>query len=121
MNKTSFNDKFNKEIYINAPISISDNNLFFHYLRVKFFQFLKRAFGIFLEKLIKFCINFYDKIMNMTLENEPNLKTRLLLKILSMVTIYGCIKKKIMKYLIITSMIYKLHQNYLIQLCFSFK
>ena len=54
-----FIDGFNKNIYINIPILLSDSNLFFHYLRVKFFQYLKNAFGN--EKpnlsiIVKFCI-----------------------------------------------------------------
>jgi hypothetical protein len=80
---------FNKEIYINIPILISDNNLFFHYLRVKFFHYLQGSFGNFGQVFVKYCKSLLEKITNMTNENFPNLKKKLLFEILCMVCIYG--------------------------------
>ena len=54
---TPFINDFNKENYINNPIPVSDNNLFFHYLRVKFLTFLQGAFDI-KEELECFVKNF---------------------------------------------------------------
>ena len=51
---------FNKENYINSPIPISDCNLFFHYIRVKFFQFLKDVFDG-QSELLQFCIQLKEK------------------------------------------------------------
>ena len=71
---TPFIDSFNKEIYINNPISISDSNLFFHYLRVKFFHFLQNSFNGIEKKFVYFCEILYNKIVSMTSEKSPDLK-----------------------------------------------
>ena len=84
-----FINSFNKDHYINIPISITDNNLFFHYLRVKFFQFLQYAFGNSKKKFEKYCKMLYDKIIKMTEEKNTQMKSKLLLEILCMVVIYG--------------------------------
>ena len=85
--KSPFIGDFDKENYINSPIPISDCNLFFHYLRVKFFQFLQ---GVFEGKkeFRKFCIELLKKINAMTEEKDNNNKKKLLLEILCMVSIY---------------------------------
>jgi len=86
---TPFIDSFNKEIYINNPISISDSNLFFHYLRVKFFHFLQNSFNGIEKKFVYFCEILYNKIVSMTSEKSPDLKKKLLLEILCMICIFG--------------------------------
>ena len=78
---------FNKKSYINSPIPISDCNLFFHYLRVKFFQFLQNVFDG-KEPLRNFCIQLLEKIKVMTKEQDRKYKKKLLLEILCMITIY---------------------------------
>ena len=78
---------FNKENYINSPIPISDCNLFFHYIRVKFFQFLKDVFDG-QSVLLQFCIQLLEKINVMTKEQDRKTKTKLLLEILCMISIY---------------------------------
>ena len=78
---------FNKENYINRPIPISDCNLFFHYIRVKFFQFLKDVFDG-QSVLLQFCIQLLEKINVMTKEQDKKTKTKLLLEILCMISIY---------------------------------
>ena len=80
---------FNKEIYNNIPISISDNNLFFHYLRVKFFQYLQSSFGNSAKTFEKYCKSLLKKINDMTNEKDQNLQKKLLIEILCMVCIYG--------------------------------
>ena len=62
-----FINNFNKDNYINCPIQISDNNLFFHYIRVKFSQFLQNAF-LFIDEFNHYCEILYDKIKKMTEE-----------------------------------------------------
>ena len=62
---TPFINDFNKENYINNPIPVSDNNLFFHYLRVKFLTFLQGSFDI-KEELQMFCEELLNKINIMT-------------------------------------------------------
>lgn len=84
---TPFINDFNKENYINSPIPVSDNNLFFHYLRVKFFSFLQCVFDI-KEELQMFCEELLNKINIMTKEKNSKSKTRLLLEILCMISIY---------------------------------
>lgn len=86
--ESPFINNFDKEKYINCPIQISDNNLFFHYLRVKFFKFLQDAFPL-ISMFKKFCQTLLDKINSMTKENNPKLKLKLLLEILCMSTIFG--------------------------------
>ena len=85
---TPFINYFNKEQYINNPIPISDNNLLFHYLRVKFFQFLQNAFQ-FKVVFQTFCKILLQTIKKMTNENDPKLKSKLLLEIICMISIYG--------------------------------
>ena len=84
---TPFINDFNKENYINNPIPVSDNNLFFHYLRVKFLTFLQGAFDI-KEELQMFCEELLNKINIMTKDQNRKSKTRLLLEILCMISIY---------------------------------
>lgn len=85
--KSPFIGDFNKENYINSPIPISDCNLFFHYLRVKFFQFLQDVFEG-KKELQKFSIELLKKINVMTEEKDKKSKKKLLLEILCMVSIY---------------------------------
>ena len=80
---------FNKEIYINIPISLSDNNLFFHYLRVKFFRYLQYSFGQSRKLLVKYCKILLEKIKNINIIQQPKSQKKLLLEILCMVCIFG--------------------------------
>lgn len=86
--KSPFINEYDKEIFINCPIQISDNNLFFHYLRVKFFQFLQNVFPL-MSMFKYYCKILLDKINTMTKKNNPKVKYKLLLEILCMSTIYG--------------------------------
>ena len=84
---TPFIGEFNKDIYINIPISLSDTNLFFHYLRVKFFYYLGNVFGNYKNELKKFCKVLYTKIKS--LDNAtPKLLNNLLVEILCMICIF---------------------------------
>ena len=85
---TPFINCFSKEKYINCPIPISDNNLLFHYLRVKFLQFLQNAFQ-FKVTFQTFCKILLQTINKMTTENDPKMKSKLLLEIICMISIYG--------------------------------
>ena len=80
---------FNKEIYINNPISLSDSNLFFHYLRVKFFRYLQFSFGQNRKLLVKYCNILLEKIKNINKIQQPKSQKKLLLEILCMVCIFG--------------------------------
>ena len=80
---------FNKDIYINIPISISDNNLFFHYLRVKFFQCLQFAFGDFKNEFVYFCEILVNKIYSLPNQKTLYSQKRLLLEIFCMICIFG--------------------------------
>ena len=80
---------FNKEIYNNIPISISDNNLFFHYLRVKFFQYLQNSFRNSSKTFLKYCKILLKKIKDITNEKAQNSQKKLLIEILCMICIYG--------------------------------
>ena len=85
---TPFIGNFDKDKYINCPIPISDNYLFFHYIRVKFFRFLQNAFQY--QKVFKkFCKILLNKINKMTEENNSKSKSKLLIEILCMIIIYG--------------------------------
>ena len=84
-----FLNGFDEGIYINIPISISDNNLFFHYLRVKFFECLQNSFDSSQKQFVKYCRSLLKKIEDMTCEKEPKLKKTLLLEILCMICVYG--------------------------------
>ena len=84
-----FIGNFNKEIYINIPISLSDNNLFFHYLRVKFYRYLQYSFGESRKPFVKYCKILLQKIKNINTIQHPKLQKKLLLEILCMVCIFG--------------------------------
>ena len=79
---------FNKSTYINIPIPLSDTNLFFHYLRVKFFQYLENAFGNIQDDFKKFCQILYSKIKSLE-QITQNSKKNLLIEIFCMVCIFG--------------------------------
>ena len=53
-----------KDTYINVPIFLNDNNIFFYYLRIKFYQCLRGSFGNYPNKFINFCKILVDKIKN---------------------------------------------------------
>lgn len=109
--ETPFNGNFNKDKYINCPISISDNYLFFHYLRVKFFRFLQEAFEN-TDEFKSFCEILLKKIETMTLENNSKKKTKLLIEILCMIIIYGFHEKKNQLILNYYSKSQKIYLNY---------
>lgn len=85
---TPFIGNFNKDKYINCPIPISDNYLFFHYIRVKFFRFLQNAFQ-YKKVFKKFCKVLLNKINKITKEKNSKIKSKLLIEILCMTIIYG--------------------------------
>ena len=87
---------FNKDNYINIPIMISDNNLFFHYLRVKYYRFLGESFENYIEEYKKYCKILLKKINNASKEKSPKLKQKILLEILCMICLFGhCTDEKI--------------------------
>ena len=79
---------FNKSIYINIPIPFCDTNLLFHYLRVKFFQYLENAFGNIQDDFKEFCQILYSKIKSLD-QIAHNSKQNLLFEIFCMVCIFG--------------------------------
>ena len=84
-----FISQYNRDNYINIPISISDNDLFFHYLRVKFFHFLGDAFDS-VNMFQEYCKILIDKIILMNKEKEQKAKSKLLIEILYMISLYKC-------------------------------
>ena len=84
-----FIGSFNKDININIPISISDNNLFFHYIRVKFFQCLQNSFGNFKKKFVHFCEILSNKIKALTDKKTSDIQKKLLMEIFCMICIFG--------------------------------
>ena len=109
--ETPFNGNFNKDKYINCPISISDNYLFFHYLRVKFFRFLQNAFEN-TEEFKSYCEILLKKIEEMTVEDNSKKKTKLLIEILCMIIIYGFHSKEKEFILTYYSKSQKIYLNY---------